>query len=145
MDVLRDENSSNMKKVILCVDDEKIVLNSLKAQLKSNFGTKYRYETAESASEALEIIEEIHDEYSDPVVLIIVSDWLMPEMKGDEFLIQVHERYPNTIKMMLTGQADEEAIIRAQKFANLKKCLSKPWNESELVQDIHDALEDPIL
>lgn len=131
-----------MKKVILCVDDEKIVLNSLKSQLKNKFGSTYRYEVAESASEAMEIIEEIHEEYESPVMLIIVSDWLMPEMKGDEFLIQVHQKYPNTIKMMLTGQADEEAIERAKQYANLRKCLSKPWNEQELLADIHNALEE---
>lgn len=130
-----------MKKIILCVDDEKIVLNSLKSQLKNKFGNQYRYEIAESASEAMEIIEEIHEEYESPVMLIIVSDWLMPEMKGDEFLIQVHEKYPNTIKMMLTGQADEEAIERAKQYANLHKCLAKPWNEQELLEDIYNALE----
>jgi CheY-like chemotaxis protein len=130
-----------MKKIILCVDDEKIVLNSLKSQLKNKFGSQYRYEMAESASEAMEIIEEIHEEYESPVMLIIVSDWLMPEMKGDEFLIQVHEKYPNTIKMMLTGQADEDAIERARNYANLRKCLAKPWNEQELLEDIFNALE----
>jgi len=117
-----------IKKIILCVDDEKIVLNSLKSQLKNKFGSQYR-------------IEEIHEEYESPVMLIIVSDWLMPEMKGDEFLIQVHEKYPNTIKMMLTGQADEDAIERAKQYANLRKCLAKPWNEQELLEDIYNALE----
>ena len=92
---------------------------------------------AESADEALEIIHEL-DEKTVPI-LIIVSDWLMPGMKGDEFLIQVHEKYPQIIKLMLTGQADEEAIERVQEQANLYHCLHKPWNASELIATIKTA------
>ena len=43
--------------------------------------------------------------------IIIVSDWLMPGMKGDEFLIQVHQKFPHIVKVLLTGQADSEAIL----------------------------------
>ncbi|HAG80524.1 MAG TPA: hypothetical protein DCL61_04970, partial [Cyanobacteria bacterium UBA12227] len=69
---------------MLCVDDEVVVLNSLKIQLKNEFGDTYLYEVAESADEALEIIEEFHED--EIRILLIVSDWLMPGMKGDEFL-----------------------------------------------------------
>lgn len=119
---------------ILCVDDEKVILESLKEQLKRRFGNQYLYEVAESAEEAWEIIEELHSE--EVQVLIIVSDWLMPDMKGDEFLIQVHQKFPSIIKVMLTGQADEAAIERAQKEANLYYCLRKPWAEDELARII---------
>ncbi|MFB8788491.1 MAG: response regulator [Potamolinea sp.] len=119
---------------ILCVDDEQVILDSLKEQLKRRFGSEYIYEAAESAEEALEILEEL---YADSVkVLIIVSDWLMPEMKGDEFLIQVHQRFPEIVTVMLTGQADEEAIDRARKDAHLNYYLRKPWTEQELAEII---------
>ncbi|OAD23176.1 two-component response regulator, partial [Candidatus Thiomargarita nelsonii] len=72
------------EQVILCVDDEEMVLNSLEMQLKEQFGDKYIYELAENAEDALEIIEELDEEGTE--VLIIVSDWLMPGIKGDEFL-----------------------------------------------------------
>jgi CheY-like chemotaxis protein len=128
------------KPVILCVDDEPVVLNSLKTQLKKAFENQYVYELAESADEALEIIDEL-DEGGAPV-LIIVSDWLMPGIKGDEFLIQVHQKYPNIVKIMLTGQADEEAIARVQQDANLHRCLSKPWESQELIETIESGLVD---
>jgi CheY-like chemotaxis protein len=127
------------KSVILCVDDEVVVLNSLKIQLRNELGDAYLYEVAESADEALELIEEL--EHDDTNILVIVSDWLMPGIKGDEFLIQVHQKYPDIIKVMLTGQADESAIERARMKANLHSCLHKPWDRHELIETIRFGLK----
>jgi CheY-like chemotaxis protein len=127
-----------MTPAILCVDDERIVLDSLKAQLKEEFGESYFYEIAENADDALEIIDELFEEQVN--VLVIVSDWRMPGMKGDEFLIRVHEKFPKIIKVMLTGQADENAIERAHHQANLHHCLHKPWNGEELIETIKSGL-----
>ena len=126
------------KPIILCVDDEKVVLKSLKTQLKSAFGNAYVYEMAESAADALELIDELND--NEISLILIVSDWLMPGMKGDEFLVRVHQKFPNIVKIMLTGQADEAAVNRAFDEANLHRCLQKPWSESELIETIKTAL-----
>jgi CheY-like chemotaxis protein len=126
------------KPVILCVDDERVILESLKAQLKSAFGNTYLYEMAEDADEAIELIHELHEENIN--IIVIVSDWLMPGMKGDEFLVYIHQYFPNVIKVMLTGQADESAIERAKEQANLHHCLHKPWSETELVEAIKSGL-----
>ncbi len=127
------------KKAILCVDDEQIVLHSLESQIKKYFGSRYLYEFAENAEDAWEVIEELVEEGIE--ILIIVSDWLMPGIKGDEFLIQVHERFPGIIKVMLTGQADRQAIKRAQQNANLFRCIYKPWDENELIETIRKGME----
>ena len=126
------------KPVILCVDDEKFVLQTLKRQLKAAFGDTYYYELAQDADEALELIIELTE--AALIVIIIVSDWLMPGMRGDEFLIRVHQQFPNIIKILMTGQADEAAIERAKSEANLHSCISKPWSESELVETIKSGL-----
>jgi len=126
------------KPVILCVDDEKIVLQSLKTQLKSAFGDAYFYEVAEDGDEAIELINELKDEGMK--IILLVSDWLMPGMKGDEFLIRVHQEFPKIIKIMLTGQADEQAIARAKEQANIHSCLYKPWAEEELIETIQSAI-----
>jgi CheY-like chemotaxis protein len=126
------------KAAIICVDDEVVILDSLKEQLKRNFGNRFIYEVAESAEEAWEVIEELQTESID--IMVIVSDWLMPGIKGDEFLIQIHQRFPQLVTVMLTGQADETAIDRAKKEANLHACLYKPWTEEELSQIIISAL-----
>ncbi len=122
------------KKAILCVDDEKTILDSIKAQLKRQFGQRYLYEIAESAHEAWEVIDELYDDGIE--ILIIVSDWLMPGVKGDEFLVQVHQQYPKIVKVMLTGQADQTAIERVRQQANLFCCLAKPWEEQVLIQTL---------
>lgn len=126
------------KSVILCVDDEKSVLDSLKTQLREAFGNAYQYEMAEDAEDALELIDELSQD--EIPLLIIVSDWLMPGMKGDEFLIQVHQKFPQVIKVLLTGQADEDAIARAKTEANLYRWLVKPWSEEDLVETVESAL-----
>lgn len=127
------------KPIILCVDDESVVLNSLKIQLKNAFLDDYLYELAESADEAWEIIEELQDDNNN--LIVIVSDWLMPGVKGDEFLIHVHQKFPKAIKVMLTGQADKSAIERAQKYANLYESIAKPWNQDKLIETIKSGLQ----
>ena len=127
------------KKAILCVDDEKIILTSLRDQITHHFGNRYLYEFAESADEAWEVLEELNNEEID--ILIIVSDWLRPNMKGDEFLIKVHQQFPHIITVLLTGQATEEAIDRTRKYANLHRYLPKPWDEATLIEILASGLE----
>ena len=94
-------------KAILCVDDEETILESLREQLKRSFGQRYIYEAANSAEEAMEVIDELLGDSVE--VLIIVSDWLMPGIRGDELLVQVHQRYPQIVTVILKGQADNAA------------------------------------
>lgn len=126
------------KPIILCVDDELIILESLEMELKRTFGKQYQYEFAESAEEALEIIDDFETDESN--ILVLISDWLMPGIKGDEFLIAVHKKFPKIIKVMLTGQADSAAIKRAQDYAGLYRCLRKPWCREDLIEVINAGL-----
>ena len=126
-------------KAILCVDDENIVLLSLRDQISRYFGDRYRYEMAESADEAWEIIEDLYN--IGVRILIIVADWLMPGIRGDEFLIQVHQRFPEIVTVLLTGHADQAAIQLARQQANLYAYLTKPWNEANLIQIIQSGLD----
>jgi len=126
------------KCVILCVDDELVVLKSIESQLIHEFGEKYHIELAEGGVEALELLGELSEEgYT---ILVIISDWLMPEMKGDEFLIKAHEKFPHVLTLMLTGQADQEAIERTRNGANLYKLISKPWDATDLIGTIRSGL-----
>ncbi len=125
-------------KAILCVDDEKIVLDSLRDQLRKHFKDSHFLECAESANEALEVIEDLENEGVSLVV--IVSDWLMPGIKGDEFLIQLHSKYPTIQKILLTGQADPEAIQRAEANIDFYKLIHKPWDELELIDVVKRGL-----
>lgn len=126
------------KDAILCVDDETIILESLREQLERHFGEGYLYETAENAQEGFEIIEDLLSEGIK--ILIIVSDWLMPGVKGDEFLIRVHQRFPSIVKVLLTGHASEDAIKRAEEEAELFAIVHKPWSDTELIDIINAGL-----
>jgi DNA-binding NtrC family response regulator len=128
-----------MKKAIICVDDETVIIDSLLEQLERTFGSSYIFEGAENADEALELIDELIEDGTE--IALIVSDWLMPGMKGDEFLIKAHEMLPNTKKILLTGQATMEAVDNARKNANLHAYIEKPWLEDELIKSIKNGIE----
>ena len=126
------------KGVLMCVDDEVIVLTALKDQLRRAYGSDFVVEVAESAEEALELLDELSEQGH--TVLVIVSDWLMPGMKGDEFLVQAHRRFPTVVKIMLSGHAEQSAVDRVRREAGLHEFLSKPWNAAELVESINLGL-----
>ena len=128
---------SRKKPVILCVDDEKIILDALEEQISSRLGDDFDIELAESGEEGLEIIEELDEDEID--LAIVISDHLMPGMKGDEFLIKVHEIHPDTIKILLTGQASIDAVQKAINEARLYRYLSKPWEKNDLLLTIEEA------
>jgi DNA-binding NtrC family response regulator len=130
--------TANPTSAILCVDDEVMILDSLREQLQRRFGDAYLYEVAENVKEAWWVIEDLYA--SDVRLLVIVSDWLMPDVRGDEFLVEVYQRFPSILTIMLTGQADTAAIERATKEANLYACLRKPWQEEELINLVNKAL-----
>ena len=128
------------KGVLLCVDDEIIVLTALKDQLRRAFANDFVIDVAESAEEGLELLEDLASQGH--TLLVIVSDWLMPGMKGDEFLIEAHKRFPSVVKIMLSGQAESAAVDRARREAGLHDFLAKPWNAEELVESIRLGLRD---
>ncbi len=126
------------KPVILCVDDEQMLLVSLKQQLKHQFGNDYQIETAEDGKEALEIIEDLLEEGID--LPVVISDQLMQGMKGDELLTQIHALVPKTLKILLTGQAEADAIGKAVNSANLYRYIAKPWEPTDLNLTVMEAI-----
>ena len=120
------------------VDDEKPVLDSLKQELRRGFGPDYLFETAESVAEAWEVIEELADEGAR--IVVVVSDWLMPEVRGDSFLSELSERHPTTLRIMLTGHVSDEAVERLRDQDAVHAVVSKPWNEAELQSLIREGL-----
>lgn len=130
------ENDS--KAIILCVDDEWLILRSLTQQLKKNFGKEYAIEMADNPLNALDLIKEYNQEGL--IVPLVISDYMMPQMKGDDFLIKIQELSPNTKKIMLTGQADAEAVGNAVNKADLYRYLSKPWDIYDLIFTVKEGL-----
>jgi adenylate cyclase len=126
------------KPVIICVDDEQTILDSLEIDLLKAFEDKYLIETAQSGEEALELLSELlAEQYEVPVV---ISDQIMPNMKGDELLRSVYAISPNTLKIMLTGQADLEAVANAINYAKLYRYIPKPWQCEDLKLTVTEAI-----
>ncbi len=128
------------KPVVICVDDEPTVLASLKIELKRILGDACLIETAEDGTEALELFEELQqsDEYE---VALVLADYIMPGLKGDELLHHIHDRSPQTLNVMISGQADLEAVSDALRSARLYRYISKPWTGEDLNITIVEAVQ----
>ena len=123
---------------IVCVDDEQAVLDQLSAQLTRRFGSTHLVECAESAEEALALIDEIFSARNE--VELVICDQVMPGMKGDRFLQRVHETWPRVMKVLLTGQAGLDSAIYAINHAGLHFYIEKPWEVEELNLVIENLL-----
>ncbi|HEY8493972.1 MAG TPA: response regulator [Myxococcota bacterium] len=116
---------------ILIVDDEEAILETM----AFTFEDDYDVLTATNARQALQILDE-----QSPVAAVI-TDQRMPEMTGVEFLAQVCERHPHTTRIILTGYADGEAMVRAINEGHVYAYVTKPWEPEELKQLVHRAVE----
>ena len=121
---------SDKKINLLYVDDEENNLVSFKA----TFRLKYNVTIALSADEAMKILDKKPFE-------IIITDQRMPNMTGIEFLEKVLEKYPDPIRILLTGFTDYNAVIDAVNKGKIYHYLSKPWKEEELELTINNAYD----
>jgi YesN/AraC family two-component response regulator len=118
------------EKVIICIDDEKAILVALEQQLNRAFNGEFIIEPAESAEEALELIEDFNrNNYEIP---LIITDQVMPGMKGNEFIQVAGKKLNRTKFILLTGYADSEIINNLLKHQSLT-IMHKPWNGEELI------------
>ncbi|MCE9499007.1 MAG: response regulator [Leptospira sp.] len=72
-----------------------------------------------------------------------MSDWLMPGMKGGEFMIHLQQNFPNIKKILLTGQVDPESLKRAKTIGCVNRVITKPWKKEHLVSAIKDIAALP--
>lgn len=128
-----------MIKTIIHLDDEKYITDTLIAQLMSEFGNQYYYEAVDNVPEAQEVIDDIMNE--DASVCLIISDQLMPKIKGDKFLMEVHEKYPDIKLILLSGLVEEDAYKRLEEANILNGMFKKPQDKVEMLDVIKKCLE----
>ncbi|MFL9454226.1 PAS domain S-box protein [Tolypothrix bouteillei VB521301_2] len=126
------------KFIIICVDDEQSILDSLEVELQKALGDEYLIETAQSSEEALQLISQLLEEQYE--VPLVIADYLIPNIKGDELLKRIHAISPKTLKIMLTGQASLEAVGNAIKYAKLYRYIAKPWETQDLRLTVKEAV-----
>ncbi len=124
----------NQSRAILSVDDDPLVLSSLMQQLERHFAEEFVLEFAQSAEEALDVIGFLDQDGID--LVIIISDFVMPGMNGDEFARKVQNVHPGISILMLSGQADGMVIETLVNEHTISGSMGKPWGESELVARI---------
>lgn len=129
----------NTQGVVICVDDEMMILTSLREQLRELHDLDVGIEFSSDGQDALDLLDELLREGEE--VPLFISDHIMPGIKGDELLRLVSERSPQTRCVLLTGQADLDAVQRAVNQANLYRYLSKPWEQSDLLMTARSAIE----
>lgn len=132
-------NIDQKRGVIICVDDESMILTSLREQLRQLSYMGFSVEMSTDSEDALELLDDLLKEGEE--VPLFISDQIMPGMKGNEVLKQVHERSPQTRTILLTGQADIDAIQSAVNEANLYRYISKPWEQADLILTTKSAVE----
>jgi len=121
-------STSTKKYSILFVDDEKRILTAL----RSIFRREYDVHIANGGHEALEILAR-------QPIDVIVSDQRMPNMLGSELLAEVHQHYPQTMRLLLTGFMDKEAIIKTINEGEIYRFINKPWRNDEIHKTIAEA------
>ena len=131
MDRSEESTPQERQGTVLCVDDEENILSSLRRLLRRE---PYRLLTASSGAKGLDIL-------SKNEVDIIISDQRMPDMSGTDFLKQVKTLYPDVTRIILTGYTDVDSITEAINEGHIYKFFLKPWNDSHLMLEIRQALE----
>ena len=126
---------NNTKATLLLVDDEPGILSSLRRLLRP---AGYHILTAESGKAGLEILE--HE-----TVNLVISDMRMPEMDGARFLEQVRIRWPETMRILLTGYADVGSTVAAINRGEIYRYIAKPWDDNDLTLTVRDALDRQLL
>ncbi len=116
---------------ILCVDDEPNVLSALSRLLSAN-GMTVR--VAESGEAGLALLEEAAAE-------VVISDMGMQGMNGAEFLQAVRKRWPESVRILLCGQADAATLIEAVNQGEIARYIAKPWNDDKLIEDVRETIE----
>lgn len=132
------------KLTIICVDDQRTVLNTLMQDLR-DFEAYCQIEACESAQEAAEVIEDLDQEGD--WVAVIISDQVMPGKSGVEWLTEVQKdsRFQGTRKVLLTGLATHQDTIEAINRARIDQYLEKPWQVEELQAVVRKLLTRFIL
>ncbi len=124
---------------VLLVDDEPLVVTTLRIHLRRILGKDWTVLCAYSGSEALAATDE-HLAGGGTIPLAIV-DYQMHPMKGNELLVHLNDRLPDCRKVLLTGQADLEAVAEAIDKVRLFRYMQKPWIPEDLELTVRAALE----
>lgn len=120
-----------MKKILLCIDDERLVLSALRRSLRNE---PFETLVAEGPVQAMKILEVTQPD-------AVLCDFRMPVMNGHEMLKWIHDKYPKIRLAILTGYEEPQMDANDLRIPRWP-CLSKPWEESELKSFIAELMKE---
>jgi len=130
-ETVKEDFQAEVPATVLFVDDEANILSSLKRLFRP---LGYRIFTAEGGAAGLQVFEQ------NPIDLVI-SDMRMPEMNGAEFLEKIRAKWPDAVRILLTGYADVGSTIAAINKGEIYRYIAKPWDDNDIVLTVKHALE----
>jgi response regulator RpfG family c-di-GMP phosphodiesterase len=130
-----NENPEARRPIILCVDDEPSILSALRRLFRAN---GFQVIAAESGQHGLTLLET-------ESVDLVISDMRMPEMDGVVFLEHVRQRWPDILRLLLTGYADVTSIMGAINRGEIYRYIAKPWDDNDIILTVRGALEKSAL
>lgn len=116
---------------VLCVDDEPNILSALRRLFRS---AGLEVQVANSGAEGLQVLETRSFD-------VVVSDMRMPEMDGTAFLEKVRARWPDTVRLLLTGYSEINSIVGAINRGEIYRYVAKPWDDNDMVLIVRQAIE----
>ncbi|HEQ72658.1 MAG TPA: response regulator [Spirochaetia bacterium] len=128
-----------MTQVILCIEDEQLILHTLVKEVQDVVGDAVQVEGASGGRAALDVFDDLLGK--DGEFPIAISDYLMPDVNGDEVLAEIHRRSPMTKTILLTGKANIEGVGNAVNRAGLYHYITKPWEREDLALTVKEALK----
>jgi len=128
-----------MLPVLICVDDELILLKSLEFEILDFFHNQIEVLTAQSPDDAYFLINDVIA--NNHKVFLVISDQHLGIYDGVEFLKSLNEIYPEIYKILLTGYKTDEIEKKLKKEANLYAVIEKPWSSSEIYKKIEECLK----
>ncbi len=130
------------QKIIVCIDDERIILFALRIQLERLLTKDFTIECFTDGEEALEFIRNSVDEGQ--LLPLVITDEMMPnKIKGHEIIKKLDNEYPNISCLLLTGYAVAN-IVNELPEKDTVKIMAKPWKQSDLVETVYSLIEQKV-
>jgi DNA-binding NtrC family response regulator len=126
------------KPVMICIDQDRSLLEQLRTELRVAIGRDCGIVIANSGQRALALIDDLLEE--DNEIPLVLTDYHLPDLPGDELLRQIHHRLPSSYTILLSGSATLEALAQVMQVTNLFRYLAKPWQAENLQQAVSQAL-----
>lgn len=135
---LKNLMMDKQEKIIVCIDDERIILFALRIQLERLLTKDFTIECFTDGEEAIEFIQKSIDEGRS--LPLVITDEMMPKMRGHEIIEKLSIDFPQIRCLLLTGYASSDVLAELPKKFPLVEIMAKPWKQADLVETVYNLI-----